>query len=243
MDPDERAVGVEALLRWEHPQRGIVQPAQFIPTAEETSLIIPIGHWVLEGACRQLAAWARRPQRRHLSIAVNVSVRQFRHPDFVGDVMALVHGNGIAPGRLKLELTESLLADNRDATVAKMRSLRQMGVGISVDDFGVGYSSLAYLKRLPLDELKIDRAFVQDLLTDDNDAAIAATIISLGHSLGLQVVAEGVETRAQRDFLARQGCDRYQGFLFGRPMPIEQLEACLDAGDARRAGGSAESAL
>jgi EAL domain-containing protein (putative c-di-GMP-specific phosphodiesterase class I) len=221
-------VGVEALLRWEHPTRGVVHPAQFIPTAEETSLIIPIGHWVLEAACAQLALWAQRPERQHLSIAVNVSVRQFRHPDFVNEVMTAVRKAGVPPGRLKLELTESLLADGLDVTVAKMRNLKDMGVGLSVDDFGIGYSSLSYLKRLPLDELKIDREFVKDILTDANDAAIARTIIGLGHSLGLEVIAEGVETAAQRDFLALQGCRRYQGYLYARPLPIEQLEAFID---------------
>ena len=222
--PDGRMLGVEALLRWEHPERGIVQPAQFIPTAEETSLIVPIGHWVLEQACAQLAAWAQRPDRRHLSISVNVSVRQFRHPDFVNEVIATVRNAGITPGSLKLEVTESLLADGLDLTVAKMARLKDMGVGLSVDDFGIGYSSLSYLKLLPLDELKIDREFVKDILTDRNDAAIAGTIIGLAHSLGLDVIAEGVETEEQRAFLARQGCHSYQGYLFCRPLPIEQLE-------------------
>jgi EAL domain-containing protein (putative c-di-GMP-specific phosphodiesterase class I) len=222
--PDGRMLGVEALLRWEHPERGIVHPAQFIPTAEETSLIVPIGHWVLEAACAQLAAWAQRPDRRHLSIAVNVSVRQFRHPDFVNEVIALVRQAGLGPGRLKLEVTESLLADGLDLTVAKMARLKDTGVGLSIDDFGIGYSSLSYLKLLPLDELKIDREFVKDILSDRNDAAIAATIIGLAHSLGLHVIAEGVETQEQRAFLARQGCDSYQGYLFCRPLPLEQLE-------------------
>jgi diguanylate cyclase (GGDEF)-like protein/PAS domain S-box-containing protein len=230
-------VGVEALLRWEHPTRGVVHPAQFIPTAEETSLIIPIGHWVLEAACAQLALWAQRPERQHLSIAVNVSVRQFRHPDFVNEVMTAVRKAGVPPGRLKLELTESLLADGLDVTVAKMRNLKDMGVGLSVDDFGIGYSSLSYLKRLPLDELKIDREFVKDILTDANDAAIARTIIGLGHSLGLEVIAEGVETAAQRDFLALQGCRHYQGYLYARPLPIEQLEAFIDRALAAGAAG------
>ena len=221
---DGRMTGVEALLRWEHPTRGTVQPDQFIPTAEETSLIIPIGHWVLEAACAQLAAWAARPERAHLSIAVNVSVRQFRHPDFIDEVMQCIRRSGIRPDRLKLELTESLLAENIDATIAKMRNLKDMGVRLSVDDFGIGYSSLSYLKRLPIDELKIDRGFVKDILTDGNDAAIAATIIGLCRNLGLEVIAEGVETEEQRAFLARQGCHRYQGYLFCRPMPVDQLE-------------------
>jgi EAL domain-containing protein (putative c-di-GMP-specific phosphodiesterase class I) len=227
--------GVEALLRWEHPVRGIVQPDQFIPTAEETSLIIPIGHWVLEAACAQLAEWQRLPDRAHLSIAVNVSVRQFRHPDFIDEVMTCVRRAGIRPDRLKLELTESLLAENIDAAIAKMRNLKDMGVRLSVDDFGIGYSSLSYLKRLPIDELKIDRGFVKDILTDGNDAAIAGTIIGLCRNLGLEVIAEGVETEEQREFLARQGCQRYQGYLFCRPLPITQLEAFME----NRSGGTA----
>jgi diguanylate cyclase (GGDEF)-like protein/PAS domain S-box-containing protein len=235
---DGRMSGVEALLRWDHPVRGEVPPANFIPTAEETSLIIPIGLWVLESACTQLAAWAKRPERAHLSIAVNVSVRQFRDPGFIDEVVNAVRRSGIPPSKLKLELTESLLADNIDATIARMRNLKDMGVRLSVDDFGIGYSSLSYLKRLPIDELKIDRAFVKDILTDGNDAAIAGTIIGLCRNLGLEVIAEGVETTEQRDFLARQGCHRYQGYLFCRPLPLPQLEAFLDA-----AQGGAPSTL
>ncbi len=225
---DGRMTGVEALLRWEHPVRGLVGPEQFIPTAEETSLIIPIGRWVLEAACRQLAEWAARPERAHLGIAVNVSVRQFRHPDFIEEVMAAVRDSGIRPDRLKLEVTESLLVDNLDAAISKMRSLKDMGVHLSVDDFGIGYSSLSYLKRLPIDELKIDRAFVKDILTDRKDAAIAATIIGLCRNLGLEVIAEGVENDEQRAWLARQGCHRYQGYLFCPPLALAQLEAFIE---------------
>lgn len=225
---DGRMSGVEALLRWRHPQRDLVAPADFISTAEETSLIIPIGRWVLEQACAQLAEWAKRPDRRHLSIAVNVSVRQFRHPDFVDEVMTAIADAGIAPHKLKLELTESLLAEGIEVTVAKMGNLKDMGVTLSLDDFGMGYSSLAYLKRLPLDQLKIDKAFVKDILTDANDAAIARTIIGLAQSLGLSVIAEGVETPEQRDFLAQQGCLEYQGYLFCKPLPIEELEQFID---------------
>ena len=221
--------GVEALLRWRHPQREMVPPAHFIPTAEETSLIVPIGRWVLEQACAQLAEWAKHPDRTHLSIAVNVSVRQFRDPDFVDEVMTAIANSGIAPHKLKLELTESLLADGIEVTVAKMGSLKEMGVTLSLDDFGMGYSSLSYLKRLPLDQLKIDREFVKDILTDANDAAIARTIIGLAQSLGLGVIAEGVETQAQRAFLAQQGCYEYQGYLFCKPLPIDELEAFMDA--------------
>ncbi len=225
---DGRMTGVEALLRWQHPQRGAVPPDQFIPTAEETSLIIPIGRWVLDTACAQLAEWARRPDRRHLSIAVNVSVRQFRHPDFVDEVMSAIAASGIAPEKLKLELTESLLADGIEVTVAKMGSLKDMGVTLSLDDFGMGYSSLSYLKRLPLDQLKIDREFVKDILTDANDAAIARTIIGLAQSLHLDVIAEGVETEEQRDFLALQGCHAFQGYLFCKPLPVQELEAFME---------------
>jgi diguanylate cyclase (GGDEF)-like protein/PAS domain S-box-containing protein len=229
VDAQGRMTGVEALLRWRHPNREMVPPSHFIPTAEETSLIIPIGRWVLEQACAQLVAWAKDPSRSHLSIAVNVSVRQFRSPDFVDEVMTVIKNSGIPPHKLKLELTESLLADGIEVTVAKMASLKEMGVTLSLDDFGMGYSSLSYLKRLPLDQLKIDREFVKDILTDANDAAIARTIIGLAQSLGLGVIAEGVETEAQREFLARQGCTEFQGFLFCKPLPIDELEAFIDS--------------
>ena len=225
---DGRMLGVEGLLRWQHPARGLVPPDQFISTAEETSLIIPIGRWVIESACAQLAQWARRPDRRHLSIAVNVSVKQFRHPEFVDEVLEAVERHDVPPNKLKLELTESLLADGIDVTIAKMGSLKEMGVALSLDDFGIGYSSLSYLKRLPLDQLKIDREFVKDILTDANDAAIARTVIDLARSLNLDVIAEGVETEEQRDFLARQGCQAYQGYLFCRPLPLAELEEFMD---------------
>jgi diguanylate cyclase (GGDEF)-like protein/PAS domain S-box-containing protein len=219
--------GVEALVRWQHPQRGLIFPADFIPVAEDTGLILPLGQWVLEKSCEQLAAWADRPQTSNLSIAVNVSVRQFRHPDFVDMVMAAITRTGIRPHKLKLELTESLLADRMEITINKMGMLKALGVTLSLDDFGVGYSSLSVLKRLPLDQLKIDKGFVADVLTDPNDAAISRAIIALAQSLSLQVVAEGVETQEQRDFLAYQGCDQFQGHLFAKPLPIEALDALL----------------
>jgi EAL domain-containing protein (putative c-di-GMP-specific phosphodiesterase class I) len=225
---DGRMTGVEALLRWKHPQRDMVPPAHFIPTAEETSLIVPIGRWVLEQACRQLVEWSKNPARAHLSIAVNVSVRQFRDPDFVDEVMTVIRDHQIEPNKLKLELTESLLAEGIEVTVAKMASLKEMGVALSLDDFGMGYSSLSYLKRLPLDQLKIDREFVKDILTDANDAAIARAIIHLARSLGLGVIAEGVETAEQRAFLAKEGCYEYQGYLFCKPLPIDELEAFIE---------------
>ncbi|MGH8831057.1 MAG: EAL domain-containing protein [Polaromonas sp.] len=219
-----RMTGVEALLRWQHAGRELVPPAEFIPAAEEAGLILPLGQWALETACRQLAAWAQRPDTAALSIAVNVSVRQFRHPEFVDLVMAALHETKVSPYKLKLELTESLLADDMDITISKMAKLKGMGVTLSLDDFGMGYSSLSCLKRLPLDQLKIDKSFVEDILRDPNDAAIARTIIGLAQSLGLGVVAEGVETEAQRDFLSRHGCECYQGNLFCKPLPIDELE-------------------
>ena len=227
VDRHGRVTGVEALLRWQHPERGLVEPADFIPTAEDTGLILPLGQWALETACQQLAAWATRPETLGLSIAVNVSVRQFRHPDFVDTVIATIQRTGIRAHRLKLELTESLLADRMEITIAKMGTLKALGVTLSLDDFGVGYSSLSALKRLPLDQLKIDKGFVADLLTDPNDAAISRAIITLAQSLSLQVVAEGVETQAQRDFLLQQGCEYFQGYLFSRPLPLEELERYL----------------
>ncbi|MES2953884.1 MAG: EAL domain-containing protein, partial [Pseudomonadota bacterium] len=220
-------VGVEALVRWRHPQQGLVPPDSFITQAEDSGLILPLGQWVLETACTQLAAWAARAETEKFSIAINVSVRQFRHPEFVEMVMKAIDQAGISAHRLKLELTESLLAKDMDVTIAKMGILKSAGVTLSIDDFGIGYSALSYLKYLPLDQLKIDRSFVKDVLTDPNDAAIARTIIGLAQSLGLGVMAEGVETEAQRDFLARHGCHCYQGYLFCKPLPIEELEVFI----------------
>ena len=216
--------GVEALLRWQHPERGLLYPNDFIPQAEDSGLILPLGRWVLETACQQLSKWSQRVETRHLSIAVNVSVRQFKHPEFVELVLEAIEEWGVNANRLKLELTESLLATGMEVTVAKMGLLKDAGVTLSIDDFGIGYSSLSYLKHLPLDQLKIDRSFVKDILTDPNDAAIARTIVSLAQSLGLGVVAEGVETAAQRDMLAQFGCDCYQGYLYCRALPIDELE-------------------
>jgi diguanylate cyclase (GGDEF)-like protein/PAS domain S-box-containing protein len=220
-------IGVEALVRWQHPTQGLVLPAEFIPVAEDSGMILPLGQWVLETACAQLAAWADWPQTAGLSVAVNVSVHQFRHPDFVDMVMAAIRDTGVSPHRLKLELTESLLADRMEVTIEKMGMLKALGVTLSLDDFGVGYSSLSVLKRLPLDQLKIDKGFVADVLTDPNDAAISRAIIALAQSLSLQVVAEGVETMEQREFLVYQGCDQFQGYLFAPPLPIKTLDAHL----------------
>ena len=224
---DARMLGVEALLRWQHPTRGLVGPDEFIPQAEEGGLILPLGQWVIEKACAQLAFWAVNPDTEKLSISVNVSARQFRHPEFVEGVLQLIRQYGIPANRLKLELTESLLATGMDVTIAKMGLLKDAGVTLSIDDFGMGYSALSYLKYLPLDQLKIDRTFVKDVLTDPNDAAIARTIIGLAQSLGLGVIAEGVETEAQRAFLAWHGCESYQGHLFCAALPIDALEAFM----------------
>ena len=222
-----RTVGAEVLLRWPHPVRGMVSPADFIPLAEDSGLILPLGNWVMETACTQLALWAQDPRLQDLTLAVNVSARQFRQPDFVPYVVDLISYTGVNPKRLKLELTESLLVNDVEETTAKMTALKRHGVGFSLDDFGTGYSSLSYLKRLPLDQLKIDQSFVRDLMTDQNDAAIALAVITLGHALGLTVIAEGVETQAQRDHLHGQGCDAYQGYLLGRPMPLSDFEEKL----------------
>ncbi len=216
--------GAEVLIRWPHPQRGLVSPFEFIPIAEENGLILPIGLWVLEAACKQLAIWAKQPAFAHLTIAVNVSAQQFRQDDFANHVLNILKATGADPQRLKLELTESLLVSNVDEVIEKMFALKAKGVGFSLDDFGTGYSSLSYLKRLPLDHLKIDQSFVRDVLSDPNDASIAKTIIALAASLGIGVIAEGVENALQRDFLAQAGCHAYQGYFFGRPVPIAEFE-------------------
>lgn len=219
-----RSTGAEVLLRWQHPRRGMVSPADFIPLAEETGLILPLGRWVLHTACTQLAVWATRPEMEHLTVAVNVSAHQFRQADFVDQVRMVIKDTGANPHRLKLELTESMLVSNIEDIIEKMHALKARGVGFSLDDFGTGYSSLSYLRRLPLDQLKIDQSFVRDVLSDPNDATIAKTIVALAHSLGLGVIAEGVETASQRDFLAAAGCHAYQGYFFSRPLPLEGFE-------------------
>jgi diguanylate cyclase (GGDEF)-like protein len=216
-------VGVEALVRWQHPTRGLVSPAVFIPIAEQTGLIHEIGAWVLETACHQLATWSHSSDTSHLTISVNVSARQLRQPDFVVQVLSALARTQANPRRLKIELTESMLLQNVEDAIEKMAALKGHGVGFSLDDFGTGYSSLSYLKRLPLDQVKIDQSFVNDVLTNPNDAAIARTILALAQALDLQVVAEGVETEGQRNFLLLLGCKAFQGYLFARPAPIEQL--------------------
>jgi diguanylate cyclase (GGDEF)-like protein len=219
----KQITGAEVLIRWQHPTRGLVSPAEFIPLAEDTGLILPIGEWVLRTACHQLALWADQEKMAHLTISVNVSALQFRQPDFVEQVVATINSSGVNPQRLKLELTESLLVTDVEETITKMLALKSLGIGFSLDDFGTGYSSLSYLKRMPLEQLKIDMSFVRDVLTDPNDAVIAKTIIALGKSLGLGVIAEGVETAEQQDFLAAAGCHAYQGYLFSRPLILDKF--------------------
>jgi diguanylate cyclase (GGDEF)-like protein/PAS domain S-box-containing protein len=225
VDRAGRITGAEALVRWRHPSQGLISPAEFIPLAEETGLIVPLGRWVLEAACKQLVKWSSDPTLAHLTLAVNVSAQQFRQPDFVEQVTGILATTGANAHRLKLELTESLLVTNVEDVIGKMHTLKALGIGFALDDFGTGYSSLSYLKRLPLDQLKIDQSFVRDVLTDANDAAIAKTIVALAKSLGLGVIAEGVETLPQQAFLAESGCFAYQGYLFSRPISIDEFDA------------------
>lgn len=216
-------IGVEALVRWQHPQRGMVSPADFIPLAEHSGLILPLGQWVLEAACKQLAQWQFQPGYQHLTVAVNVSGLQLHQSDFVAQVLEILERTTAPARRLKLELTESLLLEDPEDAIEKMRALKAHGVGFSLDDFGTGYSSLAYLRRLPLNQLKIDQSFVRDLADEPRAAAIVRTIVTLADSLSLNVIAEGVETPAQRSGLESNGCHTCQGYLFGRPVPVEEL--------------------
>ena len=229
IDSSGTLIGAEALLRWQHPQRGLVAPGAFIPLAEEIGLILPLGQWVMVTACAQLVDWAQRPGFDHLMLSVNVSARQFHHEDFVNQVLAALGRSGAPPHRLKLELTESMLVENIEEVIAKMTLMRAKGVGFSLDDFGTGYSSLSYLKRLPLDQLKIDQSFVSDLLTDVSDEAIVRTVVALGQSLGLAVIAEGVENEAQKERLTSIGCHCYQGYYFARPLPLESFERLVQS--------------
>jgi diguanylate cyclase (GGDEF)-like protein/PAS domain S-box-containing protein len=222
-------VGSEALVRWMHPQRGLLAPGAFIGLAEETGMILDLGSWVLEDACEQIALWARRPETASLTVAVNISALQFRQAEFEQQVLAALRRTGANPRNLKLELTESMLVDNIEEVIHKMTCLRSHEITFSLDDFGTGYSSLTYLKRLPLNQLKIDRSFVKDILTDASSGAIAETIISLGKAMGMPVIAEGVEIEEQRVYLARLGCHAFQGYLTSRPLPLHEFERLLDA--------------
>ncbi|HYA65106.1 MAG TPA: EAL domain-containing protein, partial [Burkholderiaceae bacterium] len=216
-------LGAEALLRWRDPERGMVSPAEFIPLAEESDLIVAIGHWVLETACSQLQAWSRSEATRALSLAVNISPKQFSQEWFVSEVAEIIGRSGANPARLQFEITEGMLLKNVEDAISKMSQLRGLGVSFALDDFGTGYSSLAYLQRLPINILKLDQSFVRGLGTDERSEAIARTVIQMGQSLGLDVLAEGVETEQQRRLLEQRGCAKFQGYLFGRPVPIERF--------------------
>jgi EAL domain-containing protein (putative c-di-GMP-specific phosphodiesterase class I) len=218
-------VGAEALLRWECPGRGAVSPAIFVPLAEQIGLIKSLGNWVLEAACLTLVHWSALPSMSHLTLSVNVSPKQFQMPDFVESVLACLQRTGARPDRLKLELTEGMLIHDLQDVNTKMARLKSHGIGLSLDDFGMGYSSLNYLRRLSLNQLKIDQTFVQNVLTNENDAAITRTIVTLGQSLGLEVLAEGVETLAQKEFLMQIGCHSFQGYFFSKPLPSLAFEA------------------
>ena len=227
VDSTLRPIGAEALIRWQHPEQGLIYPDKFIPIAEDTGLILPLGQWVMQTACAQLKEWESNPLTRELTLAVNVSARQFRQPDFVKQVGEIIAQSLIKPSSLKLELTETMVLDNVADTITKMHELKQIGVRFSMDDFGTGYSSLAYLTQLPLDQLKIDKSFVHNIGTKSTDAMIIQTIIGMANNLGIEVIAEGVETDAQRDFLGEAGCRIYQGYLFGRPVPVKEFTAML----------------
>ncbi|MFA5169984.1 MAG: EAL domain-containing protein [Sulfuriferula sp.] len=223
VDHLRHAIGAEVLLRWEHPEHGLVSPAQFIPLAEETGLIVPIGLWVLETACAQLAAWQDDDLTRNLTLAVNVSAKQFHKPDFVTQVQRVLLDSGAKPSQLKLELTESTMLGNVEDTINKMREIEMLDVTFSMDDFGTGYSSLQYLKRLPLSQIKIDQSFVRDIVSDPDDASIVQTIIAMSKALELNVIAEGVENEAQYKFLESSGCHAFQGYLFSKPVPVDKF--------------------
>jgi EAL domain-containing protein (putative c-di-GMP-specific phosphodiesterase class I) len=229
VDCEGHLTGAEALLRWQHPTRGLLSPAEFIIIAEGNGLIESIGLWVVEAACVQLMAWSLRLDTAHLTLAINISAREFGHPQFVTRMLTIIDEVGADPQKLVLEFTERAMFGPIEETLAKMSALKARGVCFALDDFGIGFSSLACLKNLPLDQLKIDRSFVRDVLTNPSDAIIASAIIALGQSLGLAVIAEGVETEEQRQFLSHHGCHAYQGFLFGRPGRVEDLSLIATA--------------
>jgi diguanylate cyclase (GGDEF)-like protein/hemerythrin-like metal-binding protein len=227
VDHTRHPLGAEALLRWQHPERGLISPAEFIPIAEEMGLIHPIGWWVLKAACAQIKAWQDDPQTRNLVLSVNVSAKQFHRADFTDQVKSAMQLYDVNPTRLKLELTEGMLLEDMEDTIATMYALKDLGVSFSLDDFGTGYSSLRYLKRLPFTQLKIDQSFIQDIAVDSSDKAIVRTIIAMAQSLNLDVIAEGVETDEQQEILQRIGCNHYQGYVFGKPVPIEQFDEII----------------
>ena len=228
VDQRGQVEGAELLVRWHHPDQGMISPALFIPLAEQTGLIMPIGRWVMEMACRQLKAWEDDALRQHLVLSVNVSAREFASKDYVDQVQRILRRTGAHPGRLKLELTESALATDVEDVITKMHALKQLGLTFSLDDFGTGFSSLSYLRRMPIDQLKIDQSFVRNLARDHNDLSIVRTVISLGQNLAVGVIAEGVEESTQKDILEQLGCIHYQGYLYGKPMSLAEFEATVD---------------
>lgn len=227
VDAEDRVLGVEALIRWRHPQLGLVPPAEFIPLAEDMGLIVLIGHWVLETACAQLRDWQKQAARSHLGIAVNVSPIQFKQSDFIENLCEIVGRHDVCPSKLKLELTESLVLEHVEEAIAKMQKLKELGFLLSLDDFGTGYSSLSYLKRLPFDQIKIDRSFISRIVSEANDAFLVEIVLTIGRRLGMDIVAEGVETQEQLAILRSLGCVEFQGYLFGKPVPYRQLETML----------------
>jgi EAL domain-containing protein (putative c-di-GMP-specific phosphodiesterase class I) len=227
IDAETRVVvGLEALIRWQHPEMGLVAPVHFISVAEKSGLIVPIGEWVLRTACSQLRTW-RRKMDNEITVAVNLSARQFQQPDLVAMIRSAIDETGIDPSWLEVEITESNAMQNAENTIYTLRELKTIGVRISMDDFGTGYSSLNYLKRFPIDTLKLDRSFIKDVTTDASDAAIVTAVIQMAHSLNIEVVAEGVEREDQLEFLRRQHCDIIQGYLFSPPLPVDKLEAFM----------------
>jgi diguanylate cyclase (GGDEF)-like protein len=227
IDIDHRPIGAEALIRWLHPTKGMISPMQFIPVAEESTLIIDIGDWVLETACKQLAVWSKEEKTENLTLAVNVSSKQFKQIDFLSKIESLLSLYKIKRSQLKLELTESVVLNDIKEVVVKMYALKAMGISLSLDDFGTGYSSLSYLKQLPIDQIKIDQSFIRDMISDQNDAVMVRTIIDLAKNFQLNVIAEGVETEHQLEFLKKNGCTAYQGYYFSKPIAIEHFNVLI----------------
>jgi len=227
-DKTGQCIGVEALIRWKHPKRGLVSPDDFIPLAEDTGLILPMGFWVLKSACAKLKQWAKDPHKRTLQMAINVSARQFRQPNCVLEVEKVLRESGINPALLKFELTESLLLEDIMGSIEKMHELTKLGVSFSMDDFGTGYSSLSYLAQLPLSQLKIDKSFINTIPGGKNNEMVVRTIIAMGEGMKINVIAEGVEREEQKEFLLSNGCDFFQGYLLSPPLPEEELELFLD---------------
>ena len=233
VDGSNKIIGAEALIRWEHPKLGVISPDDFIPLAEESGLILPIGFWVLEAACAQLKKWQANGQTSAMTLSINISPRQFHQVDFVAEVLKSLSKVTVDPKLLKLELTERILLENTEEAVTKMGELKAAGVGFSLDDFGTGFSSMSYLTKLPLSQLKIDQSFIQNIGSKESDEIIVKTIVGMSKSLGLQVVAEGVESQDQYDYLESLGCQLFQGYLFGRPVPITEFNRLLNSTKTR----------